>query len=81
MVLTSITQAESPRHDGIALTPVYAHQKRSDNIVTRTALHVLTNMYTSLETQLVPEPCTYRAGTPGKTASWLGPPRLLLTAP
>ena len=27
MVLTSIAQAESPRHDGIALTPVYAHQE------------------------------------------------------
>ena len=27
MVLTSIAQAESPRHDGIALTFVYAHQK------------------------------------------------------
>ena len=30
MVLTSIAQAESPRHDGIALTPVYAHQKRNE---------------------------------------------------
>ena len=28
MVLTSFAQAESPRHDGIALTPVYAHQKK-----------------------------------------------------
>ena len=28
MVLTSIAQAESPRHDGIALTPVYAHQRK-----------------------------------------------------
>ena len=53
MVLTSIAQAESPRHDGIALTPVYAHQKRSDNIYTWTALHVLTHMYTTLGTQLV----------------------------
>ena len=51
MVLTSIAQAESPRHDGIALTPVYAHQKRSDNIYTGTALHVLTHMYMTLGTQ------------------------------
>ena len=53
MVLTSFAQAESPRHDGIALTPVYAHPKRSVNIVTRTALHVMTHMYTTLGTQLV----------------------------
>ena len=53
MVLTSIAQAESPRHDGIALTPVYAHRKRSDNIYTWTALHVLTHMYMTLGTQLV----------------------------
>ena len=30
MVLTSFAQAESPRHDGIALTPVYAQKKKKE---------------------------------------------------
>ena len=34
MVLTSFAQAESPRHDGIALTPVYAHQKKIKEVLT-----------------------------------------------
>ena len=55
MVLTSIAQAESPRHDGIALTPYMRIKKlsKNENIVTRTALHVMTHMYTTLGTQLL----------------------------
>ena len=56
MMLTSIAQAESPRHDGIALTPVYAHQRKVKNIYTWTASHVSTHMYTTLGTQLLHQP-------------------------
>ena len=52
MVLTSIAQAESPRHDGIALTPRICASKKSYNIVLWTELHVMMHMYTTLGTQL-----------------------------
>ena len=49
MMLTSIAQAESPRHDGIALTPVYAHQKVK-NIYTWTASCLDTHVHDAWDT-------------------------------